>query len=62
MERRIARDATSMQQSAKWRVRAFQSSMPRLKEYMKFETCGERRVTLTMMILYCKHELLELIN
>ena len=32
-------------------MRAFQSSMPRLKDHMKFETCGEWRVTLTMMIL-----------
>ncbi len=51
MERGIARDATSMQQSAEWGIRAFQSSMPCLKDCMKFETCGERRVTLTMMIL-----------
>jgi hypothetical protein len=47
----MARDATSMWQSAEWWMRAFQSSMPRQKDCMKFETCGERRVTLTMMIL-----------
>ncbi len=51
MERRMARDATSMWQSVEWGMRAFQSSMPRLKNCMKFETCGEQRVTLTMMIL-----------
>jgi hypothetical protein len=32
-------------------MRAFQSSMSRLKYCMKFETRGERRVTLTMNIL-----------
>jgi hypothetical protein len=32
-------------------MRAFQSSMPCLKDRMIFETRGERRVTLTMMIL-----------
>ena len=47
----MARDATSMRQSAEWGTQAFQSSMPRLKDPMKFETHGERRVTLTMMIL-----------
>jgi hypothetical protein len=46
----MARDATSMRQSAEWGMRAFQSSMPHLKDRMKFETHGERRVTLTMMI------------
>jgi hypothetical protein len=51
VERGMARDATSMRQSAEWGMRAFQSSMPRLKDCMIFETRGERRVTLTMMIL-----------
>ncbi len=47
----MAHDATSMWQSAEWGMRAFQLSMPRLKDCMKFETRGEQRVTLTMMIL-----------
>jgi hypothetical protein len=47
----IARDATSVRQSVEWGMRAFQSSMPCLKDCMKFETPGERRATLTMMIL-----------
>jgi hypothetical protein len=51
VERGMAPDATSMRQSAEWGMRAFQSSMPRLKDCMIFETRGERRVTLTMMIL-----------
>ncbi len=42
----IARDATSMRQSAEWGMRAFQSSMPRIKDRMKFEERGERKVTL----------------
>ncbi len=51
VEHGMARDATSMRQSADWGMRAFQSSMPRLKDCMKFETRGEQRVTLRMMIL-----------
>jgi hypothetical protein len=48
---RIAHDATSMRQSAEWGMRAFQSSMPRIKDRMKFEERGELEVTLMMMIL-----------
>jgi hypothetical protein len=40
-----------MRQSAEWGMRAFQSSMPRIKKRMKFEERGERKVTLTVMIL-----------
>ena len=40
-----------MRQSAEWGMRAFQSSMPRIKDRMKFEEHGERKVTLTVMIL-----------
>jgi hypothetical protein len=32
-------------------MRVFQSSMPRIKDRMKFEERGERKVTLTVMIL-----------
>jgi len=52
----IARDATSMRQSAEWGIRAFQSSMPRMKDRMKFEERGEQKVTLTMMILITIYE------
>jgi hypothetical protein len=51
MECRIACDATSMWQSVKREMMTFQLSIPCLKDCMKFETRGERRVTLTMMIL-----------
>jgi hypothetical protein len=54
MERGILRDVTVVQQSAEWGMRAFQLSMPCMKDCMKFETHGERRVTLTMMILLYK--------
>ncbi len=50
-ERNIARNATSMRKSAELGMQAFQSSLPRIKDRMKFETHGERKVTLTMMIL-----------
>jgi hypothetical protein len=51
VERGMDHDATSMRQSAEWGMQAFQSSMPCLKDRMIFETRGERRVTLSMMIL-----------
>jgi hypothetical protein len=47
----IAREATSMRQSAEWGMRAFQLLMPRIKDRMKLEERGERKVTLTVMIL-----------
>jgi len=50
-DRQIARDATSMRQSAEWGMHAFQSSMPRIKDRMVFEERGERKVTLSLMIL-----------
>ncbi len=40
-----------MRQSAEWGMRAFQSSMPRIKDRMKFEERGEHKMTLTVMIL-----------
>jgi len=47
----VACDATSMQQSAEWGVHTFQSVMPCLKDRMKFEECGEQKVTLKIMNL-----------
>jgi hypothetical protein len=49
--RRIARDATSMHQSVEWGMQAFQSLMPCIKDRVTLEERGERKVTLTMMIL-----------
>jgi hypothetical protein len=47
----VAKDATSMRQSAEWGMRAFQSSFPRLKDTMLYEDGGERRVILKMCLL-----------
>jgi len=52
--RSTARDATLMHQSAEWGMRVFQSSMPHIKDRMKFEERGERNVTLMVMILLYK--------
>jgi len=40
-----------MCQSAEWGMHAFQSLMSCIKDRMKFEECGDRKVTLTVMIL-----------
>ncbi len=48
----MACDATSMQQSAEWGIRSFQSSMPHIKDQMKFETHGDRKVMTMMILLY----------
>jgi hypothetical protein len=50
-EQRIACDVTSMQQSAEWGMHAFQSLMPCLKHWMKFEEHREMKVILMMMTL-----------
>ena len=47
--RSIACDATSMRQSAEWGMHAFQSLMSCIKDRMKFEERGGRKVTLTVM-------------
>lgn len=45
------REATSMRQAAEWGMRGLQSSFPRLCDRMVFETRGERRISIKMMIL-----------
>ena len=40
-----------MQPLPEWGMRAFQLSMPQIKDRMKFESHGEHKVILTMMIL-----------
>jgi hypothetical protein len=45
----IKRAATSMRQFAEWRMRAVQSSFPRLKDTMIFEENGERRIIFSCM-------------
>ena len=40
-----------MRQLAEWGMQAFQSSMPHIKDRTNFETHGEQKMTLLMMIL-----------
>ena len=40
-----------LHQSAEWGMQAFQSSMPHIKERIDYEERGERKVTLSVMIL-----------
>lgn len=42
---------TSMRQCAEWGMRAVQSSFPRLNDKFPFETRGERRIAIKMMVL-----------
>ena len=44
-------EATSMRQSAKWGMRAIQSSFPRLKNRFLYEENGERRIIFKFMLL-----------
>ena len=43
--------ATSLRQAAEWGMRAIQSSMPRLKDHIRYEEQGERRRMLTLVPL-----------
>ena len=47
----IARDATSMRQSAEWGMRAFQASFPRIKDRISFERNGRRKLMVKLMLL-----------
>ena len=42
---------TSMRQCAEWGMRPVQSSFPRLNDKFPFETRGERRIAIKMMVL-----------
>ena len=42
---------TSMRQCAEWGMGALQSSFPRLNDKFPFETRGERRISIKMMVL-----------
>ena len=46
----IARDATSLRQSAEWGMRQFQASFPRTKDPIQYELNGERRIILRLII------------
>jgi hypothetical protein len=45
-----ARAATSVRQSAEWGMKQFQSSFPRIKDNIRFETGGERRIILRLFV------------
>jgi hypothetical protein len=45
------RAATSMRQSAEWRMRAVQASFPRLKDTLLYKEYGERHMILTCLYL-----------
>ena len=47
----IFEEATSMRQSAEWGMRAVQSSFPRLKDRLLYETNGERRIIFKSIFL-----------
>ena len=50
-ELRVNVQATSLRQAAEWGMRAIQSSMPRLKDKLKYELKGERRRILKLVPL-----------
>ncbi len=50
-EIRLAAEATSMRQSAEWGMRTFQSSFPRVKDRIEFESIGRRKQMMKLMIL-----------
>ena len=50
VEREIAREATAARQSAEWGMRALQSSFPRLRDRLMYESRGERRLILLSIV------------
>jgi hypothetical protein len=50
-EAMIKNEATSMRQSSEWGMRAFQSSFPRIKDRIRWEKNGERRLIMKLLIL-----------
>ena len=49
--------ATSLRQAAEWGMRAIQSAFPRLKDTIKFEEHGERKVFLSLLPLLYNYRL-----
>ena len=47
----LAVEATSMRQSAEWGMRAFQALFPRVKDRIEFESIGQRKLMMKVMIL-----------
>ena len=51
------REATAMRQAAEWGMRAIQGSFPRLKDTIKFERNGERKIILRLAVLLYNYRL-----
>jgi hypothetical protein len=49
-DRQVNNEATAVRQMAEWGMRGFQSSFPRLKDKIKFEERGERKIMLNLMV------------
>ena len=47
----LHRQATSVRQLSEWGMRGLQGSFPRLKDRLKYEERGERRIILEMVVL-----------
>ena len=47
----LAAEATSMSQSAEWGMRTFQSSFPRVKDWIEFKLIGQQKQMMKLMIL-----------
>ena len=52
----INRDATSICQLSEWGMRMIQGRFPRLKDHIRYEEKGERRVILNLMVLLYNYQ------
>ena len=52
----INRDATSIRQLSEWGMRMIQGQFPRLKDHIRYEEKGERRVILNLMVLLYNYQ------
>lgn len=50
-------EATSLRQAAEWGMRAIQGSFPRLKDKIRYEENGERRIMLSLVVLIYNYRL-----
>ena len=50
-EMNLAVEATSLCQAAEWGMHAFQSSFPRVKDRIEFESIGQQKQMMKLMIL-----------
>jgi hypothetical protein len=51
LEIQIKNKATSMRQLSEWGMRTFQASFPRIKDHIRWERNGERRLIMKLLIL-----------